>query len=81
MATQVTYSTTTTSSGCVEVLRTTVTTSDGVETARNYHRHLIVPGQDYSNEDASVRAVAAAAHTSEVVTAYDTQLAATLAIK
>jgi hypothetical protein len=81
VANQVTYSTKTTSSGCVEVLTTTVTTRDGVETARNYHRHVIVPGQGYSSENSVVKTAAAAAHTSDAITTYNEEMAAILAIK
>ena len=35
-----------------------------------YHRHVIAPGQDYSQEDARVQAICAAMHTPEVVAAY-----------
>ena len=43
---------------------------DGVELARNFHRHTIAPGQNYSNEDAKVQAICAAVHTQEVIDAY-----------
>ena len=43
---------------------------DGVELARNHHRHVVVPGQDVSNEIDEVQAIAAALWTGEVIDAY-----------
>ena len=54
----------------VQVRTDTIIMRDGVEISRNYHRHVVQPGDDYSNEDASVQAVCAAVHTPEVVAAY-----------
>jgi hypothetical protein len=54
----------------VQVRTATVITEDGVELSRSYHRHVIQPGDDYSNEEAEVQAVCAAVHTDEVKAAY-----------
>ena len=54
----------------VQVRTDTIILRDDVEISRNYHRHVIAPGQDYSNEDASVQAVCAAVHTPEIIAAY-----------
>ena len=43
---------------------------DDVEISRNYHGHVVQPGQDYSNEDASVQAVCGAVHTPEIIAVY-----------
>lgn len=56
--------------GGVQVRTATKITDDGVEVSRTFHRHIVVPGQDYSAEDARVRAVCAAVHTPEVIAAY-----------
>ena len=55
----------------VQVRTATVIEEDGVELSRSFHRHVVTPGQDYSNEDAEVQAVCAAVHTAEVVAAYE----------
>jgi len=54
----------------VQVRTATVITEDGVELSRSFHRHVIQPGDDYSNEEAEVQAVCAAVHTDEVKAAY-----------
>jgi hypothetical protein len=54
----------------VQVRTATVITEDGVELSRSFHRHVINPGDDYSNEEAEVQAVCAAVHTDEVKAAY-----------
>lgn len=57
--------------GTVQVRTSTVIKRDGEEISRSFHRHVVVPGQDYSNEDAKVQAVCAAVQTAEVVSAYE----------
>ena len=59
----------------VQVRTDTVIKRDGVEISRSYHRHVIQPGEDYSNDDASVQAVCAALHTEEVIATYQQYLA------
>jgi hypothetical protein len=60
--------------GTVQVRTATVIKRDGEEINRSFHRHVIVPGQDYSNEDAKVQAVCAAVHTQAVKDAYAAHL-------
>ena len=43
---------------------------NGSAISETYHRHCVVPGQDYSNEDARVQAICAAVHTQDVIDAY-----------
>lgn len=38
----------------------TVVEEDGVELSRSYHRHTLTPGDDLTNEDPRVVAIAAA---------------------
>jgi len=57
-------------SGCVQVRTRTLITENGNPISCSYHRHVIAPGDDYSNEDARVQAICAATHTSEVIDAY-----------
>lgn len=56
--------------GSVQVRTATKIMDDGQEINRAFHRHVIVPGQDYSAEDARVQAVCAAVHTPEVIATY-----------
>ena len=62
--------------GQIQVRTDTVIERDGVEISRSFHRHVVVPGQDVSGEDASVQTVANAVHTAEVIAAYDAAVAA-----
>ena len=56
--------------GCIQVRTKTAIMEDGVEISSKFHRHVVVPGADYSAEDAKVQAIAASIHTAEVVAAY-----------
>jgi len=58
--------------GCVQVRTATRIVEDGNVISTSYHRHVVAPGNDYSQEDARVQAICAATHTSEVVAAYQT---------
>ena len=57
--------------GCVQVRTKTAILEDGVQISGTFHRHVVVPGQDYSKEDARVQAICAAVHTPEVIAAYE----------
>jgi hypothetical protein len=39
-----------------------------------FERHVVVPGQDYSQENAKVQAICAAVHTPDVIDAYKQSL-------
>ena len=54
----------------IQVRTCTKVVEDGVELSSGYHIHVIMAGQDYSNESAEVQAICAAVHTPEVVAAY-----------
>jgi hypothetical protein len=56
--------------GCVQVRTCTRIMEDGKQISGTFHRHVIVPGADYSAEDAKVQAICAAVHTAEVIAAY-----------
>ena len=49
---------------------------DGEEIAATYHRHVLSPGDDLTNEDPRVAAIAAATWTEEVVAAYQASITA-----
>ena len=56
--------------GCIQVRTKTAIKENGVEISSKFHRHVVVPGADYSAEDAKVKAIAASIHTAEVIAAY-----------
>jgi hypothetical protein len=56
--------------GCIQVRTKTAIKEDGVEISSKFHRHIVVPGADYSAEDAKVQAIAASIHTPAVIAAY-----------
>ena len=56
--------------GTLQVRAKTVIMEDGKQISGSFHRHVIAPGDDYSNEDARVQAICAATHTTEVIAAY-----------
>jgi hypothetical protein len=56
--------------GCIQVRTKTAIKEDGKEISSAFHRHVVVPGADYSAEDAKVKAIAVAIHTPEVIATY-----------
>lgn len=62
--------------GCVQVRTKTAIMEDGVEISSKFHRHVVAPGDDYSAEDARVKAICAATHTADVINAYKAASAA-----
>jgi hypothetical protein len=56
--------------GSIQVRTKTAIKEDGVEISSKFHRHVVVPGDDYSNEDTRVQAICAATHTAAVIAAY-----------
>ena len=65
-----------TEAGHVQVRTATRIVEDGTVISSSFHRHVITPGQDYSNEDARVKAICAATHTAEVIAAYQAAIEA-----
>ena len=57
-------------SGVIQVRTKTAVMEDGKQISGTFHRHSVVPGDDYSGEDARVQAICAATHTADVVAAY-----------
>jgi hypothetical protein len=55
---------------CIQVRTKTAIKEDGVEINNKFHRHVVAPGDDYSAEDARVKAICAAMHTPKVIAAY-----------
>jgi len=61
--------------GSIQVRTKTAIKEDGVEISSKFHRHVVAPGDDYSAQDAKVKAIAASIHTSEVIAAYQASIA------
>ena len=61
--------------GCIQIRIATIIQRDDVEIAKTYHRHVVAPGEDISNEDAKVQAIANAIWTAEVIAAYQAAIA------
>jgi hypothetical protein len=64
-----------TENGVVQVRQATRIIEDGVQLSQSYHRWTIAPGQSYSDQDAKVKAICQAAHTSAVIAAYEAAIA------
>jgi hypothetical protein len=62
--------------GTVQVRTATKIMDDGKEINRSFHRHVIVPGDDYSQEDAKVQAICAVVQTADVIAAYEAAIEA-----
>lgn len=56
--------------GKIQVRRADIIEKDGVEIHRAFHRHMLYPGQDLTNEDPKVAAVANVVWTQEVIDAW-----------
>ena len=59
----------------IQIRTATSIIKDGAEIAKTYHRYSLSPGDDVSNEDAKVQAIANAIWTEEVVNAYKALIA------
>ena len=57
-------------SGVVQVRTKTAIMEDGKQISGTFHRHVVAPGDDYSKQDARVKAICVATHTADIVAAY-----------
>jgi hypothetical protein len=62
--------------GVVQVRTATRIVEDGETMSSSLHRHVVVPGDDYSQEDAKVQAICAVVQTADVIAAYEAALEA-----
>jgi hypothetical protein len=60
--------------GIVQVRTATKLVDNGVEVNQTFHRHIVLPGQDYSNEDAKVQDICKSVQTADVIAAYKATL-------
>jgi len=58
----------------IQVRTANIIERDGVEITRTFHRHVLTPGDDVTNEDPKVQAIANAVWTEEVISAYQASL-------
>ena len=58
----------------IQVRTATVIKEDGVELSRSYHRHVVTPNSDSTNESTDVKAMVAQFHTDAIKTAYNKHL-------
>ena len=54
----------------IQVRTATVIKEDGKEISRSFHRHVVSPNSDSTNESADVKAMVAQFHTDEIKKAY-----------
>jgi hypothetical protein len=58
----------------IQVRTATIIEKDGTELTRTFHRHVVAPGADLTNEDPKVQAIATAIWTEEIIAAYSASL-------
>ena len=58
----------------IQVRTANIIERDGVEVTRTFHRHVLAPGADVTNEAPKVQAIANAVWTEEVIAAYQASL-------
>ena len=54
----------------IQIRTATIIEKDGTELTRTFHRHVVAPGEDITNEDPKVQAIANAIWTDEIIAAY-----------
>jgi len=54
----------------IQIRTATIIKEDGVEISRTFHRHVVAPDSDSTNESADVKAMVAQFHTDAVKKAY-----------
>ncbi len=61
--------------GHIQVRTATRVLEDGVQLSSSFHRHVLAPGDDLSDQDEKVSAIATATWTPAVVSAYEAMIA------
>jgi hypothetical protein len=56
--------------GSIQVRTKTAIKEYGAEISVKFHRHVVVPGADYNQEDAKVQSICSVVHTAEVIATY-----------
>jgi hypothetical protein len=60
--------------GTIQVRTATRIDEDGTQLSQSFHRHVLAPADDLTNEDAKVVAIANAIWTPEVISAYEAMI-------
>ena len=55
----------------VQIRTATVIEEDGVELSSSFHRHVVSPGDDLSEQSAEVQAICNTVHTPEIIAAWE----------
>jgi hypothetical protein len=55
---------------CIQVRIANVIEKDGIEITRTFHRHVLNPGDDISEQDPKVQSIAHAIWTKEIIAEY-----------
>lgn len=55
----------------VQVRTATIIEEDGVELSRSFHRHVVNPGDDLSEQSIEVQAICNSLHTPEIIAAWE----------
>lgn len=61
-----------TEQGSINIRKITRIFEDGVEISKAYHRHIVSPGDDVSNEDERTKLIAGVIHTKEIIEKFKT---------
>jgi hypothetical protein len=65
-----------TKNGCVLIRTNIVSLKNNEQISSKFHRRVIVPGDDFSNESDEIKEVCASIHTAEVVSLFKAAVAA-----
>ena len=60
----------------IQVRKATIISRDDNEISRSFHRHVVMPNDDWSAESTEVQAMANLFHTAEAIAAYEAAQAA-----
>ena len=55
----------------IQVRTATIISRDGEEISRSFHRHVVLPTDDWTGESAEVQAMCNTFHTTEAIAAYN----------
>ena len=67
---KITFDQSITEDGHIQVRKITRIMEDGVEIGKQYHRHVVSPGDDYVKEDERTKKIAQVVHTVKVIKDY-----------
>ena len=58
----------------IQVREASIIQEDGVELTRSFHRYVLSPGQDISEQSSEIQAIANAVWTEELIAAYQASI-------